>query len=364
MDLTISTTALRGELALLEKVTPRRPAMAVLSTALLSAVDGAVSMVATDTRVGVRTRMVGAQVAVPGTALVPVAKLGELLRTMPDTQLRLRLDGHAVRLSAAGFNCSLQVQSADDYPRTPEPAPESLPRLLPAPMLRSAIERTSYAIAGHEDPRGAIHGALLDIQEGKFNMVATDGHRLVWAHGDLPDVAPISGIISRRALEALASTLDGETGHVEYDSAANHVFFSLNDRLVFSLLIEGAYPNWRRLIPADRIFAVDVNRAALLAALRRARMLSADVAASIRLEAGALHVTAAGDSGQGDEAIPVMWDHEPTEIMFNAKYLMDFAESVGSENIALLPKDDSSALLARAEDDGLFYSYVVMPIRR
>jgi len=367
MDLTMRTADLANELALIERVVPRRPTIPSLTCAHLTAhEDGKVTLVGTDARVGIVSRAGRADVAVAGSSLVPAAKLSDLVRSLPgDAPIRLRSDGVSVRLTASGYVGVLQTFDVQDFPAVPEPEVETLPRIIPSTTLLGLVRRTRYAISGHEDARGVITGALLECDGTTARVVATDGHRLSVAEAVVEEGAAYSSILSQLTIEALVAAFDEYDGPVEVCIGARHVFASGGERTVFGQLIEGTFPAWRKIVPTYEV-DIAMPRQALIDALRRARLIAdaSRVALRFGVEVDSLRVSAVSASvGSGDETIAAAYDGLPVEIGLNAGYVLDYLEAMSGDTVRVQFKTKDSPFVMRSADGGSVCTGVVMPVR-
>ena len=365
MDLTIASTALAEELALLERVTPRKPAIPVLTHAHLVAGDSVITMFATDARVGMRTRC-EAQVDTQGEVLLPVKKTAELVRSLSGHAVHLRADNGSVRLETAMYKSSLQSQAVADFPQMPEREVDSLPRSIKADTLRTLVKRTRYAVGTHEDPRGMITAALLECDGKLARMVGTDGHRLACTETQLDtEGAPLSCLLSPFMLDALMPVLeDRGEGPVDVEVSGVHAFVSAGDRLVFGQLVAGNFPAWQRIIPKSFPGGIDVDREPLLAALRRARLVGQAERVVFTFEKDTMRVSASSVTvGSGDEVLPVRYAGDPVTVAINVGYALDFLGEVSATSVRVEFKDDSFPVLFRANDPVYDSLTIIMPIR-
>ena len=235
----------------------------------------------------------------------------------------------------------------------------------------------SHAIisAAHDDARPILTGVLMvaDPDLGKLTLAAADGFRLSVRDGELD--APIDGrvsiIIPARALAELQRVANDEDDRIDVAITPNRnqILFQLRDVDIVSQLIEGSFPDFEKIVPPDHSTRVVVNTKALHAAVRIASFFARDAANVIRMRidagnelGGTVTVTAqAAEIGGNESELEASVEGEGLEVAFNAKYLLDVLNVVGSEQAALELSGASSPGVIKPVDDTPF-THVIMPM--
>jgi DNA polymerase-3 subunit beta len=249
-----------------------------------------------------------------------------------------------------------------------------MPELLaeiPIGVLAGMIGKTVFAISS-EESRFTLNGALLVLKKGGLVMVATDGHRLamVESSAELPGVTgAYRALLPRKAMVELQK-MAGDAGAdaiVKFSGDENHLFFELGERLLLSRKLTGNFPDYERVLPKDQPQSVSLNREEFRKAIERVAQFSDERSRAIRLSAGPGEVkihSSVSETGESEEGIPVTYEGAPTEIGFNAEYMLDFLRAVSEEQVTFLFKDAHSAGEMRPggeKPDN--YRYVIMPMR-
>ena len=202
-------------------------------------------------------------------------------------------------------------------------------------------------------------------------MVATDGHRLAWAHKKtaLKVGETIRVLVPRKAiaeLPRLVEDLGGEES-VSFQQGEGHIIFAAGGRTLASKVVEAQFPAFEKVVAVTGDKKVHVGREPLQSAIRRVSLLSSERgrAVKVSLEEGRLEVSASSpELGEARESLPVEYVGDAVDIGFNAQYLLDFLGVVGTAEVALEMKDaESQGLLRPVGEDGDDYRYVVMPMR-
>src|SRR5690349_3317417 len=197
--------------------------------------------------------------------------------------------------------------------------------------VKSMMRKTSFAISTDES-RYVLNGIFLSLKDHKITMVATDGRRLalVDEEADIQEKSQGEFIIPAKAVNELTRSLQ-ETGDVEVNFSDNQAAFALKSEkgagvLIISKLIEGNYPNYRQVIPAETKERIALPREEFLHALRRAELMTSDKQNSVKLAfvKNQLAITAnSPDVGEARETMAVNYKGKDLAIAFNPPYLID-----------------------------------------
>jgi len=371
MELVVRKADLLRELALLQGIVDRKVTIPVLGNVLVDAEGAELRLTATDMEVGLRSRC-EASVAKPGHLTVPAKTLFEIVKNLPDTDVRIEQDRAGVRVSADRFDSRLQTLPADDYPSLPAGVDEYRD-VIDGASLRHMIRKTQFAITA-EDTRYFLNGALFVLRPGSMSLVATDGHRLALvtvprnggAASGAGEGEEVRVLLAKKTLGELERLLAEGESEVHFSHTENHQFFKIGPRLLISRTNEGQFPAYDRVIPRANDQRVDFERDRLAGAIRRVKLLSNERSRAVKLqfEPGQAEVTAATEIGDAREVLLVEYGGPSLQICFNAQYILDFLNVVETEQVVLEFKDAASqAVLRPVAAEGYDYLYVVMPMR-
>jgi DNA polymerase-3 subunit beta len=368
MELVVRKNDLLRELQLFQGIVERKNTIPILANVLIEAKGDEVRLSATDLEVGLRTSCT-ASVAKAGSLTLPAKKLYEIVRALPDTEVRLTEDKGNVKLVADRFDSRIQTLPRDDFPALPEAGRAPI-ATLPRAAIKEMVAKTQFAITG-EDTRFFLNGALFVLRQGSMSLVATDGHRLALVNArraeSSQDADESRAILPRKTLGELSRLLAESDGDVGYERGENHLFFSVGGRLLISRMIDGQFPAYERVIPKGNDKHVEFERDRLMSAVRRVALMSSERSRSIRFQVDKGRVDVASSSpelGEAHETLPVEYSGSAVQICFNAQYVVDFLSVVTTDTVALDLKDDVSQAVMRpiGGEDGE-YVYVIMPMR-
>lgn len=366
MELVVRKNDLLHELQFFQGIVERKSTIPILANVLLEAGDDEVRLLATDLEVSLRSRC-AASVARPGALTLPAKKLFEIVKALPDTEVRIEQDGTNVKVAADRFDSRMATLPREDFPTLPEAAGTGAVKL-PRKALRDMIAKTQFAITG-EDTRYYLNGALFVLKSGSMTMVATDGHRLamVVVSGDSPAETELKAIVPKKTLGELARLLAEGEEEITYELGENHQFFTVGGRVLISRINEGQFPAYERVIPKGNDKRIEFERDRLTSAVRRVALLSNERSRAVRFELQSGRVEISSNSpelGEAREQLAVEYDGGDLQICFNAQYVVDFLAAVETDTVALELKDEvSQAVMRPVNADGYDYTYVIMPMR-
>jgi DNA polymerase-3 subunit beta len=371
MELVVRKTDLLRELQLFQGIVERKNTIPILANVLIETNGEEVRFLATDLEVGLRSRC-AASVAKGGSLTLPAKKLYEIVKALPETDVRIQEDKNGVKVAADRFDSRMQTLPKDDFPVLPD-APGTITATLPRDLLRQMVAKTQFAMTA-EDTRYYLQGALFVLRAGEMSLVATDGHRLALVtvardktKGKDADAEESRVILPRKTLLELGRLLADGEGDVRYERGENHLFFDVGGRVLISRVIDAQFPAYERVIPKGNDKHVDFERERITSAVRRVALLSNERSRAVKfqIESGKVEVSSnSPEFGEAKELLTVDYSGTPLTICFNAQYVLDFLAVVETDTVSLEFKDEmSQAVMTPVGAEGYEYTYVLMPMR-
>ena len=369
MEFSVKKYDLLEELNLTQGVVERKTTIPILSNLLVEAKGDRLTITATDLELSIRTSC-EAKIKKEGAGTIPAKKLLELVRLLPDEEIRFKLlENHWVHITCDRRNYKLVGMSKDNFPALPD-FPQALVKI-PAKLLASVIAKTTFAIS-LEESRYTLNGALLVVKPGSLTMVATDGHRLAMVETDhtfdgLPTETRV--LVPKKAMNEVQrlAAESSDDAVVEFGQDESHLFFQFGGRLLTCRKLTGQFPNYEAVLPRDVNKTVTIERGELQDALRRVSQLADQRSHAVKfmLAKEGLEISASSpEYGEAKEVIEKEFKGETIAIGFNAQYLLDFLAAAADGPISFELKDEQSAgQLRPLGEDSSRYRYVVMPMR-
>jgi len=371
MELVVGKNQLLRELQLFQGIVERKNTIPILANVLIEAKGNEVRMLATDLEVALRSRC-DAAVSKGGSLTLPAKKLYEIVKALPETDVRIQEDKNGVKVAADKFDSRMQTLPREDFPSLPETT-GAASATLPREALREMVAKTQFAITG-EDTRYFLNGALFVLRSDSMSLVATDGHRLalVTVKREGTDQAVKAGeevkvILPKKTLLELGKLLSEADADIRYERGENHLFFGVGDRVLISRMIDGQFPAYERVIPKGNDKDIEFERERLTNAVKRVALLSNERSRAVKFEIdkGKVDVTSSSSEfGEAREQLTVEYQGAPLAISFNAQYVLDFLNVADTDVVALSLKDEvSQAVMKPVGAQGYDYTYVIMPMR-
>ena len=366
MELVVRKNELLRELQLFQGIVERKNTIPILANVLIEAAGNEVRMLATDLEVALRSKC-AASVAKSGSLTLPAKKLYEIIKSLPETDVRIEEDKNGVKVAADRFDSRMQTLPREDFPTLPE-ASGTGRAALPREALREMVAKTQFAITG-EDTRFFLHGALFVLRSDSMSLVATDGHRLalVDVKHSVGITQDVGVILPKKTLLELGKLLSEADGDIHYERSENHLFFDVGGRVLISRMIDGQFPAYERVIPKGNDKDIEFERERLTNAVKRVALLSNERSRAVKLEIGGGKVEVTSSSsefGEAREELAVDYSGPPLSISFNAQYVLDFLNVVETDVVVLSLKDEvSQAVMKPVGAQGYDYTYVIMPMR-
>ena len=306
---------------------------------------------------------------------VPASTLLHICSRFPaDAQICFELeeDGKAMNISHGRSRYKLVVVDADEFPSITSQDDE-YELSMPEGVLRSLLSNVRYAMA-QNDMRYYLLGVLLDVGPEAVAAVATDGHRMAVAeHAMQTGVEnPVQLIVPSKGVDELIKILTDQDQDLVLHLAGNHLRLDLSgDRCAFhTMLVDGKYPDFRTVVPAERKLRAEVSREALIKAAERITPVTDELTQAVMLtfkEGESLEIGAKNNKGDvGEELIEMTLSRESgaeeeVKISINIKYLIDALQSLGNTDAVLGVNDGSSSMVINPSEGNS--KHIIMPMK-
>ena len=367
MNLTISKEQIINGLQAVQNVVSTRTTLPILSNVLLRAEGNRLEFTATDLDVTIASA-VEAKVEKAGATTVPVKKLFGIVRELGNPEIEIEVDEkHVCTIRSGSSFYKIHGLNADEFPPLPV-FKEDKKIVLPQEKLKGMMKKTSFAISTDES-RYVLNGIFISLKDHKMTMVATDGRRLALVDEEVDVTESSHGefILPAKTVNELNRWL-ADKGEVEVRYAENQASFTLKDDkggsiLIVSKLIEGNYPNYRQVIPAETKERVGLGREEFLHALKRAEIMTSEKSNSVKLSFGKnkLEITAnSPEVGEAKETLAINYKGVEMAIAFNPKYMIDPLNALTNDEVFIELIDELSPGVLKINGPFL---YVVMPMR-
>jgi len=376
LEVLIQTKDLVHALSFASSVVEKRNVLSELSNIKLVVKNGIVEIGATDMDLYLK-QDIGAEVISEGETTVSTQTISDIVRKIPDTEIRLKQLAEADKLKITGKNCRFELLT---LPAIQFPAMEDIDSEVNLSVLceefARIVEYTNFAMS-NEETRYNLNGIYMHVKEKKFCAVATDGHRLSIASTVLSKEAAEFGVIVPRKTvsELLKIVKDAKNIQSELSIflSSNKIKFKCNNLILISKLIDGTFPEYSSFIPVDNENKLTISTKLLAGAIDRVATVTVDKfrAVKMSIDNKVMEITASGEA-KGAASENLLFSEEnnnycsfsgsEVSIGFNPKYISDVLGAINEDKVDIYFKDAFSPVLIKTTQNPED-SFVVMPVK-
>ncbi len=346
-------------------VAERRQTIPILANLRLKAASGKLEVTATDLEIQVKTYSELLNVEEEGETTVSARKMSELCRSLPDSEnVNFVLKEGKLTVSSKKFNGDFATISADNFPEM-EINEEQKTAEIPSGVLKRILTKTSFSMAS-QDVRYYLNGLFLELSDGELTGVATDGHRLALSSAETKgNKQEMKNILPRKAVLELSKLLPSDDTPIEMLIGQTSMGIKTNSLSFSSKLIDGKYPDYKKVFPSGDPSPLMVGKEILQSALSRAAVLSNEKYRGVRFELskGILRLTANNPEQEtAEEVLEVEYEGASLEVGFNIGYLIDVLSSLEEDTVHFeFYGEDTSCVIKEPGSEREVY--VIMPMR-
>ncbi len=354
----------------LQGIVDKKNSLPILANILIEAKDSNLILSSTDMDISIIEK-INCNVSEDGATTINAQILYDIVRKIDDnSEIEIiSNNGKLLSLRSEGSRFSLASLPKEDYPII-EKDNTGIDIVLNSKILFKLIDKTKFAIS-NEETRYFLNGLYFNVtnEENKntVTLVGTDGHRLAkFSHEIEKKVDQFSGvIIPKKTIYELSKLLSEIDTNVKISISSNKIVFIIGDIIFISKLIDGSFPDYKRVIPNDNTNILKINRDNLLSAVDRVSTIANEKSPVIKFKL--LHNilnlnTINSESSTASEDLETIYEGDEIEIGFNSKYIMDIVNNLEDNEITIKLKDNSSPVIAQ-ENSNRNLVYVLMPMR-
>jgi len=364
MRFTFERGILLKEIAMANEIIASKNAISILSNIYLEAKDNSLTIKATDRSVNFETK-VPVTVMKEGSVTVYGDKFFGIINSVPDGEIEFEQVDNKINIKTAIKKAKFQLKSiaSEKFPEFSTSGKELFE--IPIKELKDMIGQTIFAISDDET-RYFMNGVYFEKADDKFVMVATDGRRLAFISKSVAGVPDFTGVIIPPKILGIVMKRAGDEGMAGISITDKTIFIQFGSYKLSSVLIEGQFPNYRRVIPENQINSFSVNRNEMLDALKRVSLLVEQKSHRLylTLSPGSVSIYCEeSDIGNAKEEIPCKYDGEEVTIALNYRYLEEPFKVINTEEVSVLFTDPNKTITILPVPEKDFF-HIVMPMQQ
>ena len=366
MIISCNTTNLNKALQTVQRAIISKPSTPIFSGIHLQTNNGKLEIQAMDINMAIACN-IDADIQHDGEIVVSAKHFAELVRKLPEETLTItkNTENHTIKVTSGNSEYQLLLMNEDDYPKFPTfDADKSI--TIDDTMIKELIKKTIFSCS-NDEARPLFTGILVEVAEDKITFVGTNTHRLAIKSLPYSDAAPMSMIIPSKVLTEISRNLTGDVPQqVQISLLNNQIMVVIDNVVIISRLIEGKFPDYKRVIPPKFAITAKVNIKELAGAVERVALFSTDGDYSIikmSVADGELTITSSSpDVGTGREVIACTSAGDKLNVAFNSKYILDILKNLEAEEAVLSMNTSLSPVCVTCEQEP-DYIYIVTPVR-
>ncbi len=371
MHITVKKNDIFSASAKVQGLTARRTNLTITTSLLIQTTQNGISISATDLETGFEG-FFGAKVQSEGVIAINARKFYEILRDFPFDEISIKeVENHWIEIGYQNIEYHIVSLNPDDFPEIPKiDAVEFFE--IESEVLAKMIDRTILVSGAGDDKRAHVLGVYAErIQADShdiFRMVSTDGSRLSKADCRYAEgiTLPLgSGVlIPKKGLVEVVKFLDSE-GSLQIGFKESNFIIKKDGETLIVRLLEGDFPEYADIISKEDSHAINLDRQAFLMMLKRMSILSSEDYKGVifHLSSDKLMITSTNpEIGESKEEMPISYEGDPLEIMFNPRFFMDAIAVLDDEQVILHIVNDEKPCVIEGQNDDTYVS-VIMPMR-
>ena len=362
MKLSINQSELLNALSIVQKGITSRSTLPVLSGILVQTKGDEVTFQTTDLELSIQYTT-SALVEEEGQTVLPGKLVVDIVKNLPDSAVHIDTNDDSAIISCEASSFSIRCLNPVDFPGFPKVVTD---QQISIPFeIFSSMARKVCRVVSRDESRVILTGVLIEVEDQKLKMVATDSYRLAVTETPIEGVSDdFSAVLAGTFVSDLAGL--PKTGNdIQLALAENQIIVSYAGTVFVNRRIEGRYPNYKQLIPNSYETRCLVERSALASAVKRASLLErsgSQVRLDINVASQTIQLTTSQDVGSTQEIVKAEIEGDDVEIGFNSHYVNEGLAVMESGQVSLEIQGSLKPGIMKGADDEN-YLYLIMPVR-
>ncbi|HET9174477.1 MAG TPA: DNA polymerase III subunit beta [Candidatus Saccharimonadales bacterium] len=362
MKLQVTQENLNRALGSVARVANSRNTLPILSNVLIKTSNNRLSLSATNLDIAI-THFIGAKVSEEGSITVPARLMQDFISSLPSGVIELTLEDNKLHVTTEKYTSTVNGIAADDFPVMPAISSGNS-WTVPAAHLKRGLQQVIFA-ASSDESRPVLTGVLIHTESGKLYLAATDSYRL--AEKQLgANKTDVNLLVPATALHDLLRILGDDDSEATVTHDEQQVLFQVGDVELTARLVEGKYPDYRKLIPESFTTEITVKRADFLNITKVSSLFARESAGSVTLEVSetdnSVSIRSVASQLGENTAVANGTVTGSGSITLNSRYLLDGLNALSGEDVTFgfNGKLEPTLLHDPATKD---YQHIIMPLK-
>ncbi len=360
MKLQVTQENLARALSTVARVATTRNTLPILANVLLKTNDNRLSIAATNLDIAI-THQIGSKITQTGAVTVPARLMQDFITSLPDSVLNLELKENKLSIATDKYHSTINGMSAEDFPVMPA-IKGGVSWKIPASELKRGLQKVVLA-ASNDDARPVLTGVYFHVLNGEAMVVATDSYRLA-EHKLGKHKGKLNFLVPGSAASDLLRIMGDSQDEVTITHDDQQVLFQAGDIILVARLIEGNYPDYKKLIPTKFGTIVKLKRQDFINIAKVSSLFARESAGSITINAVDKKVSInaiASQLGENTAEADALVKGEG-EVTLNSRYLIEALNAFGGDEVEFCFNGKLEPCILRSSDDAN-YLHLIMPLR-
>ena len=313
------------------------------------------------------TYEIDADVSDMGQCILPAKLFGDIIRRLPEGPVTVVVDeNYKVSIRAGYASFTISAESAEDYPELPDVG-DGREIYIPQNKLKELISGTIFAVS--ENQGRPIHtGVKFEVTNDSITAVAVDGFRLARRtfHPEEGTGRELNFVVPAAGLKEVEKILTDVEDNAAFTLGTKHILFQVGNATLVCHLLEGEFPDWRRVVPSNCPIKMVANVGDLASSVERVGLIVSEKYKSpVRCMFGnqELLMRTSTTIGAAEDRCSLAGDGQELEIGFNVRYLAEALRVIPTEEVTLELTNGLSPIVLTPVDEKEDFAYMVLPVR-
>lgn len=362
MRVTVNQKNFKKALGFVEKIVSRNPSLPILNNILIKTDNGRLRLSSTNLEIGIRC-LVGAKIDEVGEIAVPARFFYELINNISEDKINLHVKNNILFINSNKYKTQILGFDTKEFPIIPK-IKEAPVAIINSRVLKNLLSSVIDSVALSET-RPELASVYADFSLGKIILASTDSFRLAEAIFKTNINSNCNVMIPRDTITELIRITNDIDEEVEIRIGDNQISFSSDNFEMVSRLVDGNYPDYKKVIPNKFISKALVEKKDLEKDVRVASLFSSNISdiKFICSKDSIILRSKNSDKGEVEAVIPVILKNDPFEISVNYHYFLDGLKIIDSDKVVIEFTGNGSPLVLKPQNDDSELTYLIMPLR-
>lgn len=365
MELTVTQQNLAKALNIVSRVANMKTQMAILDNILIRTEGNRLLIASTNLEIAT-TQRIGAKIVKSGDITIPAKVVTEFINNLPNGVINLKVENNHLKIKSSNYNSVINGIAAEEFPDLPIIDEKTAVKyIISTEDFKTAVNQTIMSVS-NDNSRPILTGILWQSNDGYLNLVSTDGYRLSEKRL-IKTKSEISIIVPALTLQEVMRAISEGDEEVEVLFSSTQVRFRVGETEIISQLIEGNFPDYKKLIPENNDIIVKIHRDEFIQVAKIASLFAIHSSSGVTLTVDESKdefslKSIASEIGENISEAKANIKGQG-KITLNSRYLIDALNAVSGEEIIFEFSSKLAPCLIKSNQKNSDYIHIIMPLK-